>query len=280
VAGLAYGCESALASGFATGLRTAVIIGTLDGLGVGVTFGIMHGFATNLKVGGPTFEPSLMHVQLRRGTRRKLRASFLPRVRGGLIGGLLFGTLWGLATAVIAGFQGYAALPILLGSSLELVTGIGLGAGIGITAALGAGFEAVIEKDERDKFVRPSDLLHRNRTTVLTQMLLVGLVIGSGYGVYFEYVLPGAGLVTGAVAGIMTGFGVGTLTAWGRWVVLARIWLPMTGQLPRDLNAFLGDVYDRGVLRQVGAVYQFRHARLRDRLGAIYQERRTKHADY
>jgi hypothetical protein len=32
--------------------------------------------------------------------------------------------------------------------------------------------------------------------------------------------------------------------------------------------AFLDDAYRRGVLRRAGAVYQFRHARLQDRLAA------------
>ncbi|CAK7287034.1 hypothetical protein SGPA1_41294 [Streptomyces misionensis JCM 4497] len=40
----------------------------------------------------------------------------------------------------------------------------------------------------------------------------------------------------------------------------------MTGRLPWAVAAFLDDAYQRGVLRQAGAVYQFRHARLQSRL--------------
>ncbi|KAA2252256.1 hypothetical protein F0L68_36605 [Solihabitans fulvus] len=42
--------------------------------------------------------------------------------------------------------------------------------------------------------------------------------------------------------------------------------LAMIGRLPWRLNAFLEDAHQAGVLRQAGTVYQFRHARLRDRL--------------
>jgi len=39
-------------------------------------------------------------------------------------------------------------------------------------------------------------------------------------------------------------------------------------------NAFAGsgDAHRLGILRQVGAVYQFRHAQLQDRLAAIYEQ--------
>ena len=113
---------------------------------------------------------------------------------------------------------------------------------------------------------------------MLTQLLAVGLVIGLGYGITIGLVNGFVlGLSSGLAAGLAVGLGVGTLTAWGRWVLLARIWLPLTGRLPWAVNAFLDDAYQRGVLRQAGAVYQFRHARLRDRLGEVYEEHRNQH---
>ncbi|MGH3706911.1 MAG: hypothetical protein ACRDRU_17000 [Pseudonocardiaceae bacterium] len=48
--------------------------------------------------------------------------------------------------------------------------------------------------------------------------------------------------------------------------ILSRIWLPLTGRLLWALLTFLDDAHKRGVLRQAGAVYQFRHARLQDHL--------------
>jgi hypothetical protein len=51
-----------------------------------------------------------------------------------------------------------------------------------------------------------------------------------------------------------------------RRFMMVRVWLPSTGRLPWPVSAFLADAHRRGVLRRAGAVYQFRHARLRDHL--------------
>lgn len=48
----------------------------------------------------------------------------------------------------------------------------------------------------------------------------------------------------------------------------ARQWLFLGRRLPWRTMAFLSDAHQRGVLRQVGAVYQFRHIRLQERLAA------------
>ncbi|MFI1330040.1 NACHT domain-containing protein [Streptomyces sp. NPDC020845] len=55
------------------------------------------------------------------------------------------------------------------------------------------------------------------------------------------------------------------VSAWGRYSV-ARVWLAATGRLPWRLTAFLSDAHRRGVLRQVGGLYRFRHIELRNRL--------------
>src|SRR5262249_5783246 len=54
----------------------------------------------------------------------------------------------------------------------------------------------------------------------------------------------------------------------GAWIpfVIARSWLALRGKLPWRLVAFLEDCHRLGILRQVGPVYQFRHARLQDHL--------------
>ncbi|WP_314412346.1 NACHT domain-containing protein [Streptomyces sp. DSM 40484] len=57
------------------------------------------------------------------------------------------------------------------------------------------------------------------------------------------------------------------LSAWGRFLV-ARSWLAVTGQLPWRLMAFLDEAHQRGVLRQSGAGFEFRHLRLQAQLAA------------
>ncbi|MGW1171576.1 NACHT domain-containing protein [Streptomyces sp. NPDC002550] len=57
------------------------------------------------------------------------------------------------------------------------------------------------------------------------------------------------------------------LSAWG-WYLSARLWLSGTGRLPWRLTAFLQQSRRHGVLRQSGAVYQFRHRRLQEQLSS------------
>ncbi|MBZ4321449.1 NACHT domain-containing protein [Streptomyces huiliensis] len=70
------------------------------------------------------------------------------------------------------------------------------------------------------------------------------------------------GLVHGAVWGSFLALAA---HSWPHYT-LARLLLAARGELPWRLQAFLSDAHRLGILRQVGPVYQFRHARLRDHL--------------
>ena len=81
------------------------------------------------------------------------------------------------------------------------------------------------------------------------------------------------GVVFGVDAGIWAGIGAGvvavvvrSLTAIWPWYQIVRAWLALRRQLPWRFMKFLEDAHQRGVLRQVGAVYQFRHIELQHRL--------------
>jgi transcriptional regulator with XRE-family HTH domain len=95
---------------------------------------------------------------------------------------------------------------------------------------------------------------------------------GAAYGlaavVAGGLVFPPAGTpfraaLAGTVFGIAVGLAIFLSRAWG-WFVITRAWLAMRGKLPLRLMRFLADAHRRGVLRQAGAVYQFRHAHLQD----------------
>ncbi|MGV9264925.1 NACHT domain-containing protein [Kitasatospora sp. NPDC003701] len=64
------------------------------------------------------------------------------------------------------------------------------------------------------------------------------------------------------------------LSRWGRWTA-TRLVLAGRRQLPPDVIGFLEDAHRLGVLRQVGGVYQFRHAGLRQRLAGPGPDRPT-----
>jgi hypothetical protein len=102
-----------------------------------------------------------------------------------------------------------------------------------------------------------------------------------GYLAIFTYALAGAAIagpvfpgtsrlcaaVLGALFGCATGLAALPVTPWGAYL-LSRNWLALRGRLPWRLMRFLADGHRRGVLRQSGAVYQFRHASLQDRLAS------------
>lgn len=85
---------------------------------------------------------------------------------------------------------------------------------------------------------------------------------------------PTTSLTLGVIIGLGAALGyILSLTAWGQWCVLSRVWLPLTGRLPWAVATFLDDAYQRGVLRRAGAVYQYRHARLQSHLARSHRRR-------
>ncbi|MCW2144628.1 hypothetical protein [Actinoplanes cyaneus] len=63
-------------------------------------------------------------------------------------------------------------------------------------------------------------------------------------------------------------------SAWMRWLLFVRCWLPLRGRLPWRVATFLEDAHQRDVLRQSGAVYLFRHALLHTHLATAAQKDR------
>jgi hypothetical protein len=103
-------------------------------------------------------------------------------------------------------------------------------------------------------------------------LLVFGLVFAVAFGLvsallHKRLAEPGAvlgfGLVFGLGLGLMLGFGLAWVSfGFTRW------WCGMRGYLPLRTMRFLDDAHQRGVLRQVGAEYQFRHVRLQDYLAS------------
>jgi acyl-coenzyme A thioesterase PaaI-like protein len=83
---------------------------------------------------------------------------------------------------------------------------------------------------------------------------------------------PQLGTATGLVVGTVLGTAAGVALAWSRsaWgsFVTTRFLLAARKDLPLRLMAFLKDAHRRGVLRRVGAYYDFRHQELQQALAA------------
>ncbi|WP_181799514.1 NACHT domain-containing protein [Kitasatospora acidiphila] len=95
-----------------------------------------------------------------------------------------------------------------------------------------------------------------------TALLLLPMhfdAVGSGAGRWLELA------VIALAVGAYFGFYRLVRSLWYA-ALQARLQLALAGRLPLRLSAFLADAHRLGILRQVGPVYEFRHARLRERL--------------
>ncbi|MGW2843576.1 helix-turn-helix domain-containing protein [Streptomyces sp. NPDC001274] len=271
-----------------------LLVGGSMGVVAGLAFGCVH--AVLVRLGGMAFEPA--HVRLRlpgtgTGVGRGPVRTFAARFGAVLPGGFVMGVGCALALALQrAVFHG---VPLTDGAVIEgtlinmLVFGLIFGTGAGLVFGVMAALEAPLDVASA---ATPAGLLASNRATVVRQVLvlapLLTLAIAVG-GRLFAELLDGVlgplywpladAVFIGAVGGLGGAFAYAlSFTAWGRWLVLSRVWLPLTGRLPRDPMAFLDDAYRRGVLRQTGAVYQFRHIRLQHHLARSYREHRRGYA--
>ncbi|MFF8023209.1 helix-turn-helix domain-containing protein [Streptomyces sp. NPDC007896] len=268
--------STAVGNSFPFPIVDATIVGLLSGL----MFGLAHWLT--FAVRDIPVTPSVVRLQFR-GRPGTAQWKTGPRLVIGMLGGLVFGFGYGCVTGVMNSLVWKAGLPTALHVGLVngSVYGLVFSGGAGLTFCLIGLLESPL--DIRSA-VHPRSLLTTNRGTVTTQLLVwaptFGAVVGFGAGTVVDLLQgplgplvwsPSAGLVLGIISGLGGALGYAlTMTAWGQWLVLSRIWLPLTGRLPWAVVTFLDDAYRRGVLRQAGAVYQFRHARLQHHLAQAH----------
>ncbi|MFI1102257.1 NACHT domain-containing protein [Streptomyces melanogenes] len=152
--------------------------------------------------------------------------------------------------------------------STAVVFGLAGGLGLGLVGGIAAGLHRWLGAPvDVTRGLSPSASLRTDRGTALARALFTYLAaVLAGSALPRLLGLPDAASI-GAYALIPTGVVTVAMSAWGRLAV-ARLWLCGRGALPWRLMAFLGEAHRLGVLRQAGAVYQFRHARLQERLSS------------
>ncbi|MFB7937971.1 helix-turn-helix domain-containing protein [Streptomyces sp. NPDC056049] len=270
------------------GIAELLLQGTLMGSVAGLAFGSVYALMD--RSGGRTdFEPARFRLTLRAAHDRLGRSplrTFLVRFGHGLFGGGVMGI--GCACAMALERSLYWGIPLTDPRAVEstlinmLFLGLTFGSAAGLVFGLIAALEAPVDVTAAATPVR---VLASNRTTVGRQFLvlataLTAAIAGGGYLLVLlfhgslgplNWDMPDS-LFIGMIGGLGGGASyVLAFTAWGQWFVFARLWLPLSGRLPWDLAAFLEDAYRRGVLRQTGAVYQFRHVRLQHHLGSAFR---------
>ena len=118
-------------------------------------------------------------------------------------------------------------------------------------------------------------MLARDRKASFLLMIVGGLTFGLATGIAYGLTIGltirptiglAVGIASGAVAAVLGAYAASTNgTAWPSYL-RTRGWLALRRRLPWQLMGFLADAHRRGVLRQAGAVYQFRHIELQRRL--------------
>ncbi|HET8660300.1 MAG TPA: NACHT domain-containing protein [Micromonosporaceae bacterium] len=246
VSRLVYGLVVGVGTGLGAGLVFGLVAGLATGLVVGLSAGLVGGPVVGLR-GKPPQTPT-QTVTRAPGRLKKFGSYFAS--------GLVFGVGAGLVVVLKAGLS----LGLLIGMATGLISGL-------MVRLIGGLGEWSVTAPAHDVASRsPGSLLRSTRRGVSGQTFVAGLgaALGTGLGAGLM-VRPSVGLIVGLGVGIVVGPVIGLDTIWGRFL-LARVWLSLRGQLPLRLMRFLDDAHRRGVLRQAGAVYQFRHARLQDRL--------------
>ena len=298
-AGLAFGLAFGLTYGFAHGLHRGLTYGVTYGvsLGLGLTVGLglstvlAAGLAAGLTAGLTAGLGIGLQLGLDYALKAGLEAAFIAGLGIALItrrdnsgdsrprqvqlsaGRLLRATGRCLPIGLVAGL----VLGLVFAVTYEPTTALALGLAYGLPFMLGFGVsEAIVMPvDDHDQdSASPRSLLRGERAATVAQVVAFGLaasladVLSTALandveaGVVFSLA---AGFTFGTVFGLAAGLATGVGSPWLRFVSVQG-WFTVRGQLPWRLMLFLDDAYRRGVLRQVGAVYQFRHARLQDRL--------------
>jgi NACHT domain len=114
----------------------------------------------------------------------------------------------------------------------------------------------------------PADLLRRTRWVYLLRFLRALTAVASAWLWLGTALAVAIGVIVVARYGVRTVLG-GPADAWPSYRE-ARFRLAVRRRLPWRTQSFLADAHRRGVLRQLGAVYQFRHILLQKELAAGY----------
>jgi hypothetical protein len=257
-------------------LTTAnLVIGVLVGLISGLWAGLSEGLVAGIVLGPASGVccAAVVNYAIKRPARstEETGKTRLRRVftRPDVVVGLAVGLVLGLMTGILFGLKH----GVITSANYGITMGVfgGMAAGLAISLA-----NAFTDPDSTSS-PSPATSWHNDRRHAMAIGVVVGVVIGVVTGVAVGALATSKGDITGLqyglgcgiVFGLMGGLvgGIGISHAWPTRLAAAQ--LAMRWRTPLKLMDFLDDARKRNVLRTVGPVYQFRHARLQDHLAAI-----------
>lgn len=226
------------------GVGGAIATG-LRGLAVGLGYGLLLGYTLGTALGKdsqskPLASPPKHGV---RWSRRRLRVAAVA----GLVPGIAFGIPFGL----LAGPYDGIGIGLVFASLVWLVVGLGTFKSAPADLTVTTSPDTVLARDRRTCLLISS----------VSGIVTLGLIELFGAWAHELRGALGFGL---PASFLIAQLGLGQ-TAWPMYA-LSKCWLALRHHLPWRLAGFLADAHRRGVLRQAGAVYQFRHAQLQRRL--------------
>jgi hypothetical protein len=288
---------SALAVGLVSGIGAASVISVSFGLVAAavavITFGVLFGFRDlSPSETGPrpmrhVFRlSSMMHGLALAGLPAALIVGFPVGLAAGLPTGVAAGLAFGLAVGIgfsgilyrggIDSIEAMASLSPAAswknGRAVAMTTGLALGVAAGLSLGLADGVEGAPAIGLGIGFTVALGLWRiAARIVDMPTALVIGISAGVADGVMISLTGGHAlgiplGLAAGLVGGLVLGLLAGLMYSRTWSATLAFAQLKVRGRTPFRLMSFLEDARTRNVLRTVGPIYQFRHARLQDRL--------------
>jgi hypothetical protein len=276
-------------------LATALVVGLVDGfmgvLGEGLVIGFSQGFREGFEralvfglVSGLTYALVFGLISALVG-RYPRQLGWLPRGRAAIRTALVFGIVVGLGFGLANGFvwgRLYGSGPgFLIGLTNGLFNMVVVGLAFGLLSRFaGPSVDAMSPINARSLWCQERrrglkagfvfGLVNGLMTTLEADIVVITFILKRGLMASFR-----TGLLTLFGDWLMFGFGVVLVssTTWAATLASVQLW--RRGETPLRLLSFLEDAHGREVLRSVGPLYQFRHARLQDRLAGTHEEDST-----
>ncbi len=247
------------------GVLAASVFATLGWFAFGMSFGLlaaMVGLIAGAAVGAfAEWKPDDAPVQMGPIKWRALASSRTNTLNViGLATGIGYGTLGGATF----GLKGGVVFGTMFGIAITLSTLFATSASILIAAP----------SAESGSPIDPLTVWRRDRAAGILLGSVFAAAFGALGGVAFGLTFsPAAGIRFGIAGGLIAGsvMGLTFIRSWDARLAFFQLW--RAGYTPLLLMRFLEDAHGRGILRTVGPVYQFRHARLQDLLAAQHNNK-------
>jgi hypothetical protein len=306
--GLNYGLIGGLIGGSAAGLLNLAILGAgargyrlgsflSGGLGIGIPAALMASFIPSLvaafagEIAAAFYENAAAFEGIR--TAVGWGSHIINAVGVGLTAFLFVemasrsiparGLRWS-RTWLVCGLAAASVLGFIMWYQAGWVAGVTVGLSATVASGVVGGMAEYVATD-LEGAANPNRVLWRDRSTFLACWLGLGISIGLSTGLAAAFTPTVSGRPSGVgygsgiaitnilVPGLIFGF---IQAMWGSFAV-SRLWLSSTKHLPWRFMTFLYDAHaNRGVLRQVGAIYQFRHVELQRRLAVSARPKKNE----